>query len=128
MTGGHHTVANHASQYALGQCNVADTSSAAADARGTYIEIIGNGADTDNRSNARTLDWFGNEYLKGDIYVGCNADSTGGSKVATEAFVTTRIPAPPVADGTYNLQVSVSSGVATYSWIAAPGSASGVSF
>ena len=37
-------------------------------------------------------------------------------------------PAAPVADGTYNLQVSVASGTATYSWTTAPGSASGVSF
>lgn len=48
-----------------------------------YAEIIGNGTADDARSNARALDWDGNEYLKGDIYVGCNADSTGGMKVAT---------------------------------------------
>lgn len=93
-----------------------------------YVEIIGNGTNTSNRSNARALDWNGNEYLKGNLYVGCDADSINGSKVATEAFITARVPAPPVADGTYNLQVSVSSGTATYSWVAAPGSASGVSF
>lgn len=83
-----------------------------------YAEIIGNGTADNARSNARALDWDGNEYLKGDLYVGCNVDSTGGTKVATESFVTTRVPAPPVADGTYNLQVVVSSGTATYSWVA----------
>ena len=93
-----------------------------------YVEIVGNGPAYNAYSNARALDWDGNEYLKGDLYVGCNADSTSGSKVATEAFVTARVPAPPVTDGTYNLQVSVSSGTATYSWVAAPGTASGVSF
>jgi hypothetical protein len=85
--------------------------------RMNYVEIIGNGLDTTNKSNARTLDWDGNEHLKGDLYVGCNSDSTGGNKVATEAFVTTRVPTPPVADGTYILQVSVSSGTPTYSWV-----------
>ena len=46
-----------------------------------YVEIVGNGT-VQARSNARTLDWNGNERLKGDIYVGCNADSSGGYKVA----------------------------------------------
>jgi len=48
---------------------------------GNYLEIVGNGTDN-TRSNARTLDWDGNERLMGDVYVGCNADSTGGSKLA----------------------------------------------
>ena len=47
-----------------------------------FAEIIGNGTGASARSNARALDWDGNEYLKGDLYVGCNADSTGGTKVA----------------------------------------------
>lgn len=57
-----------------------------------FVEIVGNGTEDEdpsthefirNGSNARALDWNGNEFLKGDIYVGCNADSTGGTKVAT---------------------------------------------
>lgn len=60
-----------------------------------FIEMIGNGAyDWENEtelyfSNARALDWQGNEYLNGDLYVNCENDSTGGSKVATESYVTT---------------------------------------
>lgn len=46
-----------------------------------YAEIIGNGT-SDARSNARALDWDGNEHLMGDVYVGCNADSSGGIKLA----------------------------------------------
>lgn len=49
----------------------------------SFAEIIGNGSSNNIRSNARTLDWNGNERLKGDLYVKCNADSTGGVKVAT---------------------------------------------
>ena len=56
---------------------------------GNFVEIVGNGKwtyngtkYTENRSNARALDWNGNERLMGDLYVGCNADSTGGTKVA----------------------------------------------
>lgn len=46
-----------------------------------YVEIVGNGDIRTNPSNARVLDWDGNEYLKGYLYVGCNADSTGGIRV-----------------------------------------------
>jgi len=66
---------------------------------GNFVEIVGNGkwsyldgtTATDVRSNARALDWDGNEHLMGDVYVGCNADSSGGNKVATEAYVNTAI-------------------------------------
>ena len=51
--------------------------------RMNYAEIIGNGADENNRSNARALDWEGNEYLAGDLYVRSNIGSAAGSKVAT---------------------------------------------
>ena len=75
------TVANHKSQHVFGEYNTADGSSAAATARGNYVEIVGNGTASNAKSNARALDWSGNEYLKGDVYVGCNADSSGGSKL-----------------------------------------------
>lgn len=65
-----HTVANHKSQTALGEFNVADPSSEVADERGTYVEIVGNGTAEDARSNARTLDWNGNEELAGSITLG----------------------------------------------------------
>ena len=46
-----------------------------------YAEIIGNGTQNNARSNARTLDWDGNEYLKGTLRINCNTDSTGGTDV-----------------------------------------------
>ena len=36
-------------------------------ARGAFLEIAGNGTGKNNRSNARTLDWSGNEWLSGYI-------------------------------------------------------------
>lgn len=33
------------------------------------------------------VDFGGNGYYWGDVYVNCNADSTGGSKLATEQYV-----------------------------------------
>ena len=124
---GKSTIANHSAQHVFGEYNIADPSSATAGTRGNYVEIVGNGSNANNRSNARTLDWDGNERLAGNLYVGCNADSTGGSKVATESFVTTRVPAPPSSDGTYYLKCVVSSGTPTYSWTTLP-TANGVSF
>ena len=76
------TVANHRSQHVFGENNVEDPSSEAADQRGNYVEIVGNGHNHLQKSNARALDWNGNEYLKSDLYVGCNDDSSGGTKVA----------------------------------------------
>lgn len=105
---GNGTVANHKAQNVFGEYNVADTSSALATNRGTYAEIVGNGTGTSDRSNARTLDWNGNERLNGDLYVGCNSDGTGGTKVAKEQAMTGAttstngtmglVPAPQSAD------------------------------
>lgn len=77
--------------------------------------IIGNGSVTGNvitRSNAMTVDWSGNMALAGDITV--------GAINGTISDLATRIPAAPTTDGNYILSVTVSSGVPTYSWIAAP--------
>lgn len=72
-----------------------DSSKWSKDYYGHYIESIGNGQfnlETQTNtsvSNARALDWNGNEYLNGDLYVRCNADSTGGTKVATISEIPT---------------------------------------
>ena len=62
--------ANHLCQYAIGSYNVPDDSTASAANRGNYIEIVGNGTGNNARSNARTLDWSGNESLAGNITLG----------------------------------------------------------
>ena len=54
---------------------------------------MGNGDSRDNCSNAHALDWNGNAYYAGDVYVagdGAN-DFAGMKKLATEAFVTEAI-------------------------------------
>lgn len=38
--------------------------------KGKYVTIVGNGEDENNRSNAHTLDWDGNAWFKGKVYVG----------------------------------------------------------
>lgn len=64
---GRYTIANHRSQHVFGEYNVADTSAAVSTARGTYVEIVGKGTAADARSNARTLDWNGNETIAGTL-------------------------------------------------------------
>lgn len=67
---GYGTVANHLCQTAIGMYNEADASTATAGNRGNYIEIVGNGTGDNARSNARTLDWNGNESLAGGLTLG----------------------------------------------------------
>lgn len=70
------TVAASESQTALGTYNIKDASD-------IYACIIGNG-DIYGRSNAVAIEWGGDIRTAGDVYVGCNSDSTGGIKVLTD--------------------------------------------
>lgn len=64
-------------QHVQGKHNVIDEAN-------KFAAIVGNGADILNKSNAYALDWDGNLYLKGGVYVNCNADSTGGTKLSLD--------------------------------------------
>lgn len=64
-------------QHVQGKYNVIDEAN-------KFADIVGNGADILNKSNAYALDWDGNLYLKGGVYVNCNADSTGGAKLSLD--------------------------------------------
>lgn len=86
------TIANHRSQNVSGEYNVADASFLNETDRGQFVEIIGNGASSNLRSNARTLDWDGNEHLSGNVYVESNVNGTDGKKLATEEYVNSVIP------------------------------------
>lgn len=73
---GFYTKATGQHQHVSGKYNVEDTNN-------KYSEIIGNGSDNDNRSNARTLDWNGNEELLGNLkFMDC-ADSADISTYET---------------------------------------------
>ena len=80
---GYYTTANHKSQHVFGEYNIEDPSTNSYQVRGNFIEIVGNGTSESTRSNARTLDWNGNERLKGTLYVNANANGTGGTQVLT---------------------------------------------
>lgn len=62
---GYSTIANHRSQHVFGEYNISDPSTVASTAQGTYVEIVGNGTSS-AASNARTLDWSGNQWIAGN--------------------------------------------------------------
>ena len=83
---GRYTIAAGGAQHVEGIANIED-------ANGDYIHIAGNGA-FDARSNAYTLDWDGNAWYSGDVYVGSTGGTNkdeGSKKLATEEYVTNAI-------------------------------------
>lgn len=85
------TVAANRSQHVEGEFNVQDPSGNEPSGRGTYQHIVGNGTSDTNRSNAHTMDWNGNAWYAGDVYVGSTSGTgmdNGSKKLATEDFVT----------------------------------------
>ena len=80
---GHGTRANGKAQHVVGEYNTLDTGSSSS--RGTYVEMVGNGTSTSARSNARTLDWNGNETLAGKLTLG--AGPTNNMDAATKKYV-----------------------------------------
>lgn len=78
---GIHTTANGYAQHVQGKYNIEDTQNA---------HIVGNGDNNTSRSNAHTLDWDGNAWFAGDVYVGSTSGTNkdaGSKKLATEEYV-----------------------------------------
>ena len=85
------TTANHKSQHVFGEYNIPDDSTAGAGQRGNYVEIVGNGTGDSAKSNARTLDWDGNEVLAGKLTLG--AAPAANMDAATKKYVDDAIAA-----------------------------------
>ena len=97
---GRYTIAAGGAQHVEGIANIED-------AEGKYIHVAGNGT-YDNRSNAHTLDWEGNGWFSGDVYVGSTSGTNrddGSKKVATEEYVNIRVPAWTEADEGKTLKI-----------------------
>ncbi len=88
---GYNTTANHKSQHVFGENNIPDDSTAGAGQRGNYVEIVGNGTGDSAKSNARTLDWYGNEVLAGKLTLG--AAPAANMDAATKKYVDDAIAA-----------------------------------
>ena len=89
---GEGTIAADEAQHVQGKCNIEDNSN-------TYAHIVGNGepdfdgGDNHIRSNAHTLDWSGNAWFAGNVYVGSTSGTNkdaGSKKLATEEMVQTK--------------------------------------
>lgn len=76
---GWRTKASGQYQHAQGKYNVEDTAN-------KYAHIVGNGTSASKRSNAHTLDWNGNGWFAGDVYVG-DTGQDDGQKLATQKYV-----------------------------------------
>lgn len=94
-TEGYYTKASSSYQHTQGKYNIEDSSD-------VYADIIGNGTKS-KPSNAATVDWHGNAWYAGDVYVGSTSGTNkdeGSKKLATEEYVDNSVivPAPSSAD------------------------------
>lgn len=83
---GRDTIANGEHQHVQGRHNIEDS---------TLAHIVGNGI-YNGRSNAHTLDWNGNAWFSGDVYVGSTSGTNkdeGSLKLATVADIEAAIGA-----------------------------------
>lgn len=85
---GKYTIASSPAQHVQGAGNIEDANS-------IYLHIVGNG-DFGAPSNAHTLDWDGNAWFSGDVYVGSTSGTNrdeGSKKLATQEYIDIRVPA-----------------------------------
>lgn len=73
---GSNTIASGMNQHVQGKYNIEDNSD-------IYAHIVGNGNSENTRSNAHTLDWDGNAWFAGDVFVG-GSSQTSGDKLMKE--------------------------------------------
>lgn len=88
---GYYTTASRRSQHVYGEYNINEAG--ASSVQGKYVQIVGNGTP-DKRSNAHTLDWSGNAWFAGDVYVGSTSGTdkdAGSKKLATEEYVNNKV-------------------------------------
>ena len=82
---GNYTIAASANQHVEGKYNIEDSAT-------KYAHIVGNGTSTSARSNSHTIDWNGNAWFAGDVYVSSTSgidQDEGSKKLATEGYVET---------------------------------------
>lgn len=79
---GNHINANGRYEFSFGRYNVSGRSFMPVGgeydyvSEGSYVETVGNGTADNARSNARTLDWSGNEWLAGGITINNVSDAS----------------------------------------------------
>ena len=81
---GYGTIAKSNFQHVEGQYNIEDSTN-------KYAHIVGNGSGN-ARSNAHTVDWDGNAWYQGNVYVG-GTSQDDASQLATTTFVEEKVAA-----------------------------------
>lgn len=81
---GYGTIAKSNFQHVEGQYNIEDSAN-------KYAHIVGNGSSK-TPSNAHTLDWDGNAWYQGNVYVG-GTSQDDASQLATTTFVEEKVAA-----------------------------------
>ena len=74
-------------QHVQGKYNIIDEDASGA-ALDTYAHIVGNGTSNSKRSNAHTIDWNGNAWFAGNIYVGGTSQNNGATMVSSISTLT----------------------------------------
>ena len=89
---GRNLIGHNENQHLIGKFNIEDTTGNYR-TEGKYVHIVGNGKSDDARSNAHTLDWSGNAWYQGDVYIGgTGQDDENAKKLATEEYAKSLIP------------------------------------
>ena len=79
------TTASKNYQHVQGKYNIKD------DTVNGYAHILGNGNSDTTRSNAHTIDWDGNAWFAGDVYIKGSNQTTGSTKLATTTEINNAI-------------------------------------
>ncbi len=102
---GEGTLASSNLQHVGGKYNTEDT-------QGDFAEIIGNGTADNARSNARTLDWQGNERLSGGLTI--NAGTASETDIGTA--ISGKMDADnPTGSGSFSMNRRSGSSIGIYS-------------
>ena len=99
------TKSQRKSQHVFGEYNTLDTQGSSGSNRGKYVEIVGNGTGSNARNNARTLDWDGNEVLKGHLTTTDIKKPSGSTWDGTNASLSTAFKA--VFDALLNADTNI---------------------
>lgn len=113
---GLYTQANGSCQHVQGKYNIADDSD-------KYAHIVGNGTDVNNRSNAHTLDWQGNAWFSGQVFMGgTGMDDPRAMKLGSGGYVI-HVPASDITveDETGNTSINLTESYDNFAPVAAAG-------
>ena len=115
---GRSTIAASSYQHVIGRYNVTDSAN-------TYVEIVGNGDVNGNtRSNARTLDWNGNEVLAGTSTATAHNGFRGRTNLASTDNIDTLYTTGIYYIGSGGVGGTLPSGVTSYASLITMGGSS----